>query len=175
MRRIACVLLVLAACGDDGTPTQMATLTGALPAVKSAYSRPFKGADGTGTSVLGWKVDFVNVGAGTGCKADGIKVVASVGIFTDQPASNGGNAVLTSGDINIVLDAPPTAVSGGFVANMGVDQIANVEGIISITGIGKAADGKTVTKLEGTVNAGGMDANMAAVSLDGTFEAPVCN
>lgn len=175
MRGIASLMLLLAACGDDGTPTAAATLMGTGTTVKSAYSRPFKGADGTGTQVLGWKVDFVNVGAGTGCKADGIKVIGSVGIFTDQPTSNGGNAVLTSGDISIVLDAPPTAVSGGFVANMGVDGLANVEGIISITGVGKAGDGKTVIKLEGTVSAAGQDSNMGTVNLAGTFTAPVCN
>jgi hypothetical protein len=175
MRRFACLLLVLAACGDDGTPTEMASLMGASPTVKSAYSKSFKGPDGTGTTVLGWKVDFVNVDVGTGCKTDGIKVVASVGIFTSQQPTSGSVAVLTTGDTSIVLDAPPTAPADGQVANMGVQNIANVEGIISITGVGKSADGKTVTKLEGTVSAAGMDANNATVNLDGTFSAPVCN
>jgi hypothetical protein len=176
MRGIACILLVLAACGDDGTPTAASTLMGASPTVKSAYSKSFKGADGTGTIVLGWKIDFVDAGAGTGCKAEGVKVVASIGIFTSQtPDSSHSVADLTTGDISIVLDAPPTAPAMGETANMGVDGIANVEGTVSITGVGKQTDGKTVIKLLGMVNAGGMDSNGGAVILSGTFEAPVCN
>lgn len=176
MRGIACVLLVLAACGDDGTPTAAATLMGETPKVQSAYSKSFKGADGTGVTVLGWKVDFIQQGVGTGCKADGVKVLASIGIFTSQTPDSGHSvADLATGDISIVLDAPPTAPAMGEVANMGVEGISNVEGTVTISGVGKAADGKTVTKLIGTVNAGGMDGNGGAVILSGTFEAPVCN
>src|SRR5882724_13674279 len=106
MRGIACVLLVLAACGDDGTPTAAATLMGENPAVHSAYSKSFKGADGTGTTVLGWKIDFVGASAGTGCKVEGVKVLASIGIFSTQtPDSSHTVADLATGDISIVLDA----------------------------------------------------------------------
>jgi hypothetical protein len=172
MRGIACILLVLAACGDDGTPTEAASLMNAMPAVKSAYSKSFKGADGAGATVLGWKVDFVTAGPGTGCKADGIKVVGSVGIYTDQ--TSGSVAMLTTGDTSIVLDAPPTAPSGGQVANMGILGVANVQGALSITGVGKSPDGNTVTKLEGMVNVAGTDSNGTTVTLSGTFVAPVC-
>lgn len=175
MRGIACVLLVLAACGDDGTPTEAASLMNASPTVKSAYSKSFKGADGAGTTVLGWKVDFIASDVGTGCKADGIKVVASVGIYTSQEPSSGLVAVLQTGDTSIVLDAPPTAPPSGQVANMGVMGVANVEGDLMITGVGKTPDGKTVTKLEGSLVAAGIDGNGATVNLNGTFTAPVCN
>jgi len=172
MRGIACILLVLAACGDDGTPTEAASLSNAMPAVKSAYSKSFKGADGAGVTVLGWKVDFISGGVGTGCKADGVKVVASVGIYTDQ--TSGSVAMLTTGDTSVVLDAPPTAPSGGEVANMGVLGVANVQGVLSITGVGKSADGNTVTKLEGSINVAGTDNNGSTVTMSGMFEAPVC-
>ena len=172
MRGIACILLVLAACANDGTPTEAASLSNAMPTVKSAYSKSFKGADGAGTNVLGWKVDFISASAGTGCKADGIKVVGSLGIYTDQ--TSGSVAMLTTGDSPVVLDAPPTAPAGSQVANMGVLGIANVQGAMTITGVGKSADGKTVIKLEGMVNVAGTDSNGSTVSLTGTFEAPVC-
>ncbi len=147
----------------------------ATPAVASAYSKSFKGADGTGTSVLGWKVDFITGGPGTGCKADGIKIVASIGIYTSQPSSNGGVAMLTTGDTSVVLDAPPTAPMGGQVANMGVLGVANVEGTVSITGVDKTPDEKTVTGLEGTVVVAGIDNNGNTVNMSGMFKAPVCN
>ena len=172
MRGFACLLLVLAACGNDGTPTQAASLDNAMPTVKSAYSKSFKAADGNGTSVLGWKVDFISSDAGTGCKADGIKVVASVSIYTDQ--TTGSVAMLTTGDASVVLDNPPIAPSGGQVAIMGVLGVANVQGDLSITGVGKSADGKTVTKLEGMVNVAGTDNSGTTVTMSGMFEAPVC-
>ena len=87
MRGIACVLLVLAACGDDGTPTEAASLMGTTMAVKSAYSKSFNGVDGSGAAVLGWKVDFVNATVGTGCKADGVKVIAKIASTSTEAPS----------------------------------------------------------------------------------------
>ena len=171
--RLACFLLILtAACADNGTGTGAANLTYEVPAVKSAYAKTFKGVDGAGTTVLGWKLEFTDAAPNTGCKSDGVMVVASVGIFTDQ--TSGAFAVLQTGDIPIVVDAPPTAPQMSAAANMGATGVAGIEGAISITGVGKTADGKSVIRIEGSVAAGGTDGNGGPVMLMGTFDAPNC-
>ncbi len=173
MQRLACLLVILtAACGDDGTGTGEATLSYVMPSVKSAYAKTFKGVDGSGTTVLGWKIELTDAAPGTGCKASGVKVQASVGIFTSQ--TSGTFADLPTGDISIVLDSPPTAPAMSASANMGATGVTGVEGTISITGVGKTADGKSVIRIDGSIAAGGSDGNGNPVMLMGTFDAPNC-
>ncbi|MGE5185453.1 MAG: hypothetical protein ACM31C_25490 [Acidobacteriota bacterium] len=174
MQRLACLLVIFAAaCTDDGTGTGAAMLTYETPSVRSAYSKTFKGTDGTGTTVLGWKIEFTDAAPGTGCKSDSAaKVIASVGIFTSQ--TTGSFADLATGDISIVLDAPPTAPPMGAAANMGATGVSGIQGAVSITGVGKTADGKSVIRIEGSLAAGGSDGNGGPVQLMGTFDAPNC-
>ena len=175
MQRLACVLVILAACSDDGTGTGAADLTYVVPTIKSVFSKTFKGADGNGTNVLGWKLEFTGSAVGTGCKADSVKIDASIGIFTSQPApTTGGMADLTTGDISITLNAPPVAPPNGEVANMGATGVNGIEGTVSICGVGKSADGKSIIRFMGMINAGGSDGNGNPVVLMGTFDAPVC-
>ncbi len=176
MQRLVCALVILAACGDDGTGMGAANLTYVVPSIQSAYSKPFKGADGNGTEVLGWKIEMTGSPVGTGCKKDGIKVDSSVGIFTSQAAtSTTAVADLATGDISITLNAPPVAPPNGAAANMGATGVNGVEGTVTISGVGKSADGKTVLRLMGMINAGGSDGNGNPVVLMGSFDAPVCN
>src|SRR5262249_17904178 len=157
-------------CSDDGTPTGAATLMGSTKPVKSTYSKPFTAKDGTGTTVLGWKVVFTGANAGTGCKAEGVKSLAAVFVYTSQASGSSPKvADLATGGVSIVLDAPPTPPAGGQSANMEADSVTNIQGLISISGVAKSGDGKTIIGLEGTVSAGGMDANNANVILSGMF------
>lgn len=176
MHRLALLLVVLAACGDDGTPTGAASTMGFDTKTKSSYSKPFTGADGAGNTVLGWKIDFTSANSGTGCKADGVKVVATIDIYTSQTKDSGHSvAELTSGDISITLNSPPTAPSGGAIADMGADHLTNLEGTVSLTGVAKSGDGKSIIGLEGTISVGGLDDGGNGVIMSGTFDAPTCN
>jgi len=176
MQRLACVLVILAACSDDGTGTGAADLTYVVPTIRSSFSKSFKGADGNGTTVLGWKLEFTGSDVGTGCKKDSLKVDASIGIFTSQPAptTGMGQADLATGDISITLNAPPVAPSNGAAANMGATGVNGIEGTVTISGVGKSADGKSVIRIMGMINAGGSDGNGNPVVLMGSFDAPVC-
>src|SRR5580658_9314551 len=79
MLRLGCAFALLcAACSSNGTGTGMASLTGASPAVQSAYSKSFMGEDGSGTTVLGWKIVMLADAVGTGCELDTVKIVATV-------------------------------------------------------------------------------------------------
>jgi hypothetical protein len=167
------LLVVVAACGGSGFETGAATLTSITPPVMSAASVSFTQADGAGTMVLGWTIRFYAQGAGADCKADDVKPIGSVGIFTaQQPDASHKKAMLQTGDIVIVTASPPT-VSGTAAATMGVMDIANVVGTISITDFHLLPD-LTADKISGTVNAGGTDKNGNGVSITGMFVAPVC-
>jgi hypothetical protein len=58
---------------------------------------------------------------------------------------------------------------------MGATGVSNIEGTVTISGVGKSADGKTILRIMGMINAGGADANATPVVLTGSFDAPVCN
>ena len=167
MLRLACVLVVVGACSSSGTGTGEAMLSNVTPAIKSAAATSFANDDASGTKVLGWSVDFYVGSPGADCTSKGKNVTASIAIFTNQAA--GGTqkeATLMDTDISIVTMAPPMTTNS-FAANMGADGISNIQGIVEITDF--APD-----HITGTVNAGGVDANQASVTLSGTFMAPVC-
>jgi hypothetical protein len=181
MQRLAYALVAsvcvsaVAACGDDGSPTGSGTLTYLTPSIQASYAQPSKATDGAGATVLIWKIELSHAAQGTGCKADSFTIDASIGIFTSQvPDSSHTVAQLTTGDISIVTTAPPVAPTDGEVANMGATGVSGLEGTVSISGVGKSADGKTVTGITGTITAGGTDGNGNPVTLTGMFDAPLC-
>ena len=147
-------------------------LTSVDPAVKSASATSFTQADGGGTMVLGWTVDFYSQGAGADCMADDVQPIASIGIYTNQAPDGAKKAMLNDNtDIVIVAASPPT-VTGNTAATMGIDGISAVVGEVLITSFHLRAD-LSVDRIEGTVNAGGTkDGN--AVAVTGSFKAPVC-
>jgi hypothetical protein len=174
MIRLGLVLvLILGACSDNGSATAKATLTGAEPAVQSCYSKPFKLDDGSGNLVLGWNIVMVSNAVGAGCKEDTLKIVSTVGIYTSQAPNGSAVATLTIGDYTIVPVSPPNVI-GPATVDMTVTGVSNINGDLSLTGIDKSADGKTTIGLEGTVTSAGTDSLGNAVSLNGTFSAPVC-
>jgi hypothetical protein len=96
-------------------------------------------------------------------------------VFTDQMKGSETVAQLPTGDFSLVLDNPPTATPNSAVGFMTANGLANIEGDLTITGIGKSPDGKTILDLEGSVSAAGQDSNNNNVTLTGTFKAPVCD
>lgn len=175
MQRLGCLFLVItAACGTSGPGSGMASLTNTTPPVMSAYSKSFVGADASGTMVMGWTIDFTDSAPNTDCKSDQIKIQASVGIFSSQtPGGSAKHAVLQTGDIVITSMAPPT-VSGQFAANMGAKGISNVVGTVSISEFNPDSNGN-VTRIKGTINAGGAGMGGGTVTLTGMFDAPTCD
>jgi hypothetical protein len=161
-------LVVVTACGSSGPGTGAGTLSTLVPQIKSSAASSFSDDDASGTKVLGWTIDFYTGGPGSDCTDKGKNVTASVAIFTNQPAGGAQKeaTLQQSSDISIVTIAPPDTTNG-FAANMGADNVNNIQGIVEITDF--APD-----HITGTVSAGGVDVNQASVPLNGTFTAPVC-
>jgi hypothetical protein len=168
-------VLACAACADNGSGTGKASLTGGTITGTSAFSKPTKGDDGSGNDVLIVDIVFVDDPIGAGCKETSLKIAATLGIYTSQAAGSGSTtAMLQVGDYSIVPQSPPKVV-GSATVDMSVSGVGNLNGDLGITGIDLAADGKTVTGFEGTVNAGGTTGpSGTSVTLNGTFSAPIC-
>src|SRR5690242_16519961 len=122
MHRLAGICVVLAAC-SSGTGTGAATLMGPTVATNSATATPFFDVDAGGTKVRGWTIDFFEAKAGADGTDNSLKVSASLGIWTNQPA--GGNKVATlqgAGQISIVTMTPPM-INGDAVGIMGAEGV----------------------------------------------------
>lgn len=170
MQRLACLALVITAACGGGTATGEATLSG-LP-VKAAAAETFSGPDAAGTNVLGWNILFYEDEPGGDCLEG--TVAAKIGIYTSQTDGSAPNAILQQGGISIVTAKPPTVPEGQAAANMGVEGISDVMGIVQITDFRLAADAMRAVSITGTVTAGGYDANSEGVTFSGEFTAPVC-
>jgi len=174
MQRLTLVLLVVvAACGGSGFETGAATLTSITPPVMSAGATSFVGPDGAGTMVMGWTIDFFDAGSGADCLSADVKVLASVGIFTNQtPDATHKKAMLATGDIVIVTTSPPT-VTGNAAATMGAQGVNAIVGTINISEFHLRTD-LTADRISGTLNAGGTDGMGNAKAVTGMFTAPIC-
>ena len=174
MQRLACVFIVMAAACGGGTETGTATLSGVMPPVQSAAAKPFSGADGAGTAVLGWKIELFADGPGTDCLDEEINMLGSIGIFSNQPEGSKPQAILQTGGISIVPTSPPT-VTGNATATMGLQGVGMIQGLIEITEFHLTPDAMHADRIKGSINAGGMDGGTGeGVSLTGEFTAPVC-
>src|SRR5262245_30691286 len=118
MTRLACLLIVIAACGG-GTPTEKASLTGAMPAIKSSAAKPFTDTEGNGKNVLGWDIELYEDKPGADCTSSDTNVVANLAIFTNQAAGSGPMALLEVGGI-IIVPVPKPPVNGTAAAALGV-------------------------------------------------------
>lgn len=173
MHRLAGICVVLAAC-SSGTGTGAATLMGPTVATNSATATPFFDVDAGGTKIRGWTIDFFEAKAGADCTDNSLKVSASLGIWTNQPAD--GNKVGTlqsAGQISIITMNPPM-INGDAVAIMGAEGIGQIVGIVQIDEFHLDAGGKP-DKITGEVNAGGIGTDGGSVPVTGMFTAPVCN
>jgi hypothetical protein len=174
MQRIACLLIgITTACGG-GTESGPADLTGTTPPGKSVGARVFSGADGAGNQVRGWKLEFFEQGPGADCLSAKTILVASVAIYTNQPAdSSDAHAILMApGDIPIVMENPPT-VAGNAAANMGGKGVTITSGIVTISEF-HLTDVMHADRIKGTITAGGTDGTGNPVSVAGSFDAPYC-
>jgi len=175
MQRIACLLIgITAACGG-GTDSGPANLTGVMPAAKSVGARTFAGPDGSTppVNVLGWKLEFFEQDPGADCLSADTKVVARVGIYTNQ-ADDGvkPQALLAIGDIPIVVASPPP-VNGAAAATMSAEGANMIQGLVSITEF-HLADAMHGDRIKGTITAGGQDGAGGGINISGTFDAPYC-
>ncbi|MEO6776753.1 MAG: hypothetical protein ABI467_27675 [Kofleriaceae bacterium] len=172
MKRLACLIVLTAACGGSGFETADAMLTGIVPTPMSASATSFADADGTGTMVMGWKISLWEQGAGADCQSNDTHRVAAVSIYTNQPAVAGKKAMLETSEIVIVTASPPT-VNGTYAATMGAEKIGGIVGQVSITDFHLKPD-LTADEIKGSIDAAGTDGNGANVSITGNFDAPVC-
>lgn len=174
MQRIACLLIgITAACGGGGTDSGPANLTGVMPPAKSVGARTFAGPDGNGMNVRGWKLEFFEQGEGADCLSSETKVVARIGIYSNQPDDGMDvHALLQVGDIPIVVASPPP-VNGAAAATMSAEGANMIQGLVSITEF-HLSDATHGDRIKGTVTAGGMDGTGGGVSIMGTFDAPYC-
>jgi hypothetical protein len=173
MQRIACLLIgITAACGG-GTDSGPAELTGVVPPGKSVGARTFHGLDGNMMDVLGWKLEFFEQGPGADCLSSETKVVASIGIYTDQLYDGvKPQAILPTGEIPIVAASPPP-VAGRAAATMSAMGVAIVSGQLTITEF-HLVDTMHADRIKGTIVVGGMDGTGNPVSVTGSFDAPYC-
>ena len=126
-----------------------------------------------GADVMGWTIDFFDAGSGADCLSADVKVLASVGIFTNQtPDATHKKAMLATGDIVIVTTSPPT-VTGNAAATMGAEGVNAIVGTINISEFHLRTD-LTADRISGTLNAGGTDGMGNAKAVTGMFSAPVC-
>jgi hypothetical protein len=159
---------------SSGTGTGEATLMGPTVATKSATATAFFDVDAGGNMVRGWTIDFFEAGPGADCTDGSLHVSASLGIWTNQPADGKKVATLqTASEITIVKDNPPTIV-GEFAATMGAEGVGGIVGVVDITDFHLDAK-QNPDRIEGTINAGGNNNAGGAVSVTGTFKAPICN
>jgi len=171
MYRLAALLAVLVAC-SSGFETGPATLTGITPAIMSAGANSFTEADGSGNTVLGWKVEFFSNGSGYDCLSNNADEEADLLIFTNQPPGGGKKAMLTEGDISIVPDNPPTATAGE-AAHFSIDGVSGVSGDVNITYL-HLNSSNTMDRIEGTVTSAGTADAGGNTPVNGMFVAPVC-
>ena len=161
---LATMVPTFAACGGSGFTTGAAMITSIMPAPASASATAFLTTDTP--PKMGWTINFVDAAAGTDCMDSGNNVVASIGIYTNQPDDGKHvGASLMTGDIPIVTMSPPT-VNGDGAANMGTTGIHGIVGIVTVTDFYK-------DHIYGTINAAG-DTTGGSVAITGMFKAPVC-
>lgn len=173
MHRLAGICVVLAAC-SSGTGTGAATLMGPTVATNSATATPFFDVDAGGTKVRGWTIDFFEAKAGADCTDNSLKVSASLGIWTNQPADGNKVGTLQSqGQISIITMNPPM-INGDAVGIMGAEGVGQIVGIVQIDEFHLDAGGKP-DKITGEINAGGLGNDGGSVNVTGMFTAPVCN
>lgn len=174
MNRLALVTVFAAACGGgSGFMTAPASVTGIVPSPRSASATSFNEVDAAGAMVMGWKISLWEDGDGADCMAAEPHRVAAISIYTNQPVTVGKKASLDSGQaINIVPDSPPT-IAGTAAATMGAEKLGSITGIVTISDFHLKPD-LSADDMKGTINAAGNDSNGAAVSITGTFDAPVC-
>lgn len=177
MQRLACLLLALtAACGPDGADTGQASLTGVVPAPRSASASVFTDTDADGNQVMGWTIDFFEDGPGANCASADLNVVASIAIFTRDTPGSKPQPLLPMGDIPIVTQSPPSLTASDRVATMGSKNVAGIVGLVTIEDFRLTADAMHAQYIEGTVAAGGKDAGTGAgVLIEGPFHAPYCD
>jgi hypothetical protein len=147
-------------------------LSGIVPTPMSASATSFTEADGAGTMVMGWKLSFWEQGSGADCASNDPHRVAAISIYTNQAAASGKKATLEASQVVIVTESPPT-VTGTAAATMGAEKIGNIVGNLTISSVHVRQD-LSIDDIKGSVSAGGTDGNSAAVSISGSFDAPVC-
>ena len=174
MQRLACLLLTTAAACTSGTGTGEAMLSNTNTPVKSAAAKPFKGADGAGNMVLGWKIELYKNDPGSDCTS--ATKIAIVAVYSNMAATSGDQALLSTGGITLVAMSPPM-VQGSATANLSLTDggISITGGLVTLTDFHLTADAKHADTMSGTISAGGMDGSGNGVTLDGSFTAPVCN
>ncbi len=175
MQRLACLLIgITAACGGGDTDSGPASLSGITPPGMSVGARTFTGPDGAGNMVLGWKLEFFEQAPGAACLSADTKVVAAIGIFTNQPDDGTKDqALLATGDIAIVAQSPPN-VNGNAAATMTATGVVMTTGLVTITEF-HLSDPMHADRIKGTVNAGGKtESSGSPVALSGEFDAPYC-
>jgi len=173
MQRIACLMIAMSAACSSGTATGEASLSNTQPPVMSAAAETFEGPDAEGKNILGWKILLFQNAPGSDCLEG--TVLASIGIFTNVEAGSRDHAPLPTGGIAVVTTSPPSLMSSERPATMGVNGVASISGLVTITEYHLKPDAEHADRIKGTIAVGGTDSGSGeGVLLDGEFTAPVC-
>ena len=169
MQRFAALFMVISAACTSGSSTGTASLSGV--AVKAAAVETFEGADAGGTKVMGWNILFYEQAPGGDCLEG--TILSKIAIYTNQAVGSGPQALLQTGGISIVADKPPAVISSA-AANMTAEGVGSITGLVNIDEFHLTTDAKHGDRIKGSVSAGGFDSAEAGVSLNGSFDAPIC-
>lgn len=169
MQRLVALFMVISAACTSGAATGAASLSGTD--VKAAAIEAFEGADAGGTKVMGWNILFYEEGAGGDCLEG--TILAKIAIYTNQASGSAPQALLQMGGISIVNDKPPMVVASA-AANMTAEGVGSITGLVNIDEFHLTADAMHADNIKGSVSAGGFDSAEQGVSLEGSFDAPLC-
>jgi hypothetical protein len=172
MKRFAYLALLFAGACSGGIGTGTGSVEMVTPSAQSATATPFEGEDGSGTKVMGWKIEFFEQAPGEDCFSADLNVVAKIGIYSNMAVGDGPQAILPQGEIQIVTMSPPT-VLGQAAAVMSANEIGAIAGTLIIDDFHLAPDAKHADHIKGHFIVGGMSSN-GDVSFTGSFDTDVC-
>lgn len=172
MKRFAYLALLFAGACSSGIGTGTGTVEVVTPAAKSATATSFEGEDGSGTKVMGWKIEFFEQSPGEDCFSADLNVVAKIGIYTSMAVGEAPQALLSPGEIPIVTMSPPTVI-GQAAAVMSANDIGAIAGTLTITDFHLAPDAMHADHLVGNFVVGGTGPD-GDVSFTGSFDTDVC-
>ena len=172
MKRFAYLALLMAGACTSGIGTGTGSVTGIDPMPKSATATAFEGEDGSGTKVLGWKIEFFEESPGEDCFSAELNVLAKIGIYTKTAAGSAPQALLQTGGISIVLESPPVVVAEA-AAVMSAEGLGNIQGQMTIDTFHLTPDAKHADRIMGTITAGASSGS-GPVTISGEFDTPVC-
>ncbi|HEY1547211.1 MAG TPA: hypothetical protein VGG28_05300 [Kofleriaceae bacterium] len=175
MHRVALSLVVVIAACSSGFETGPASLTGISPMIQSAGAVSFTMADASGTTYIGWELQFFSNGSGYDCLSNNADEVADLFIWTDQTPNGSTRATLPTGDVSIVPADPPMVPTspGAVVGHFAIDGVHQVTGDLTLSDVHETSSNQ-IDRFVGSLTAAGTSDSGDDITVSGSFTAPVC-